>query len=227
MLREATKDLGRLRDITRIIGKYGYAQFLRRSSDPEIAKQIGPDKPPANGRPASQSKGEAGPRRFRLMLEELGPTFIKLGQVLSSRPDLISPRYAEELRTLQNQCSPLPFVDVEVALSDGLHDLPAKLFREIDQTPLATASIAQVHRGITAEGDEVVIKVQRPGIADEIRSDLEIMYRLAKMLETFVEESQMAEPVGIVREFERALEQELNFQVESSNFREFKQLHQL
>src|SRR5262249_41874664 len=132
----------------------------------------------------------------------------------------------EELRTLQNQCSPLPFSDVEGALSDGLRDRPAKLFREIDRTPLATASIAQVHRGISAKGDQVVIKIQRPEIADEIRSDLEIMYRLASMLETFVEESQMAEPVGIVREFERALEQELNFQVEAANLREFKQLHQ-
>jgi ubiquinone biosynthesis protein len=233
MLREATKDLGRLRHITRIIGKYGYDQFLRRSTDSELSalpeaddKQNGVARPePRSATPATGR--ESAPRRFRLMLEELGPTFIKLGQVLSSRPDLISPRYAEELKTLQYQCEPLPFADIERGLREGLHDSPHKLFREIVSTPIATASIAQVHRGLTTNGEEVVIKVQRPGIAEEIRSDLEIMYRLARMLEALIEESQMAEPAGIVREFERGLEQELNFLVEAANLREFKQLHLL
>src|SRR5882672_11068212 len=94
VLREATKDLGRLRDITRIIGKYGYDQFLRRSADPELSTSLVPADKPVNG----ASVRETGPRAFRQMLEELGPTFIKLGQVLSSRPDLIKPSYAEELR---------------------------------------------------------------------------------------------------------------------------------
>src|SRR3954452_6641598 len=108
MLREATKDLGRLRDITRILGKYGYAQFLRRSADPELAEEDqrsawGSEPAPRAPTPTVQAR-ESGPRRFRLMLEELGPTFIKLGQVLSSRPDLVSPKYTEELKTLQYQC---------------------------------------------------------------------------------------------------------------------------
>src|SRR5207248_870813 len=178
-------------------GKYGYDQFLRRGSDPEIGAVSRPATPAGPPR-------ESAPRRFRLMLEELGPTFIKLGQVLSSRPDLISARYAEELKTLQYQCEPLPFSDIEGALLDGLHESSTTLFRSIEKKPIATASIAQVHRGVTSAGQDVVIKVQRPGIEDEIRSDIEIMHRFARVLEATVEESQMAEPVGIVREFERA-----------------------
>jgi ubiquinone biosynthesis protein len=236
MLREATKDLGRLRTITRIIGKYGYDEFIRRS--PELSSAAGtpdsapskPAQPAKNGGRAALARAgsnrESAPRRFRLMLEELGPTFIKLGQVLSSRPDLISPAYVAELKTLQYQCEPLPFSDIRRALEAGLREHPDKLFQSIDPAPIATASIAQVHRGITASGEQVVIKVQRPEIVEEIRSDIEIMYRLAKFLDTTVEESQMAEPVGIVREFDRALTQELNFMVEAANLREFKQLHE-
>lgn len=222
MLREATKDLQRLRQITRVIGKYGYDEFIRRS--PDLEKSVGPEGlSPTNG--ATRTR-EAAPRRFRLMLEELGPTFIKLGQVLSSRPDLISPAYGEELKTLQYQCEPLPFEEIRRAIFDGLGADPATLFQEISTVPLATASIAQVHRGVTRSGDQVVVKVQRPGIVDEIRSDIEIMYRIAKVFDTIVEESQMAEPVGIVREFDRALSQELNFRSEAANLREFKTLHE-
>lgn len=222
VLREATKDLGRLRTITRVIAKYGYDEFIRRSPETEIAPED-PAAPGAGG--ASALSRESGPRRFRLMLEELGPTFIKLGQVLSARPDLVSPALVEELKTLQYQCEPLPFPEIREAIEGGLRDDPSRLFQRIDEVPLATASIAQVHRGQTASGAEVVIKVQRPGIAEEIRADIDIMYRLAKLVDRIVEESQLAEPVGIVREFERSLEQELNFSNEAANLIEFKKLH--
>jgi ubiquinone biosynthesis protein len=102
---------------------------------------------------------------------------------------------------------------------------PNRLFREIEEKPMATASIAQVHRAITAEGHRVVIKVQRPGIAEQIRTELDIFYRIAKFLHAVLEESAMAEPVGIVREFEKALDQELNFHHEATNIREFARTH--
>ena len=104
MLREATKDLGRLRVITRIIGKYGYDQFLRRSADPELSTGLIPADKPVNGRPLERppSVRATGPRAFRQMLEELGPTFIKLGQILSTRPDVIGVELAEELSKLQD-----------------------------------------------------------------------------------------------------------------------------
>lgn len=224
VLRAATKDLGRLRRITGIIGKYGYAELLRRTPDldpglREVSEAS--EVPGPTGVPSAPA-----PRRFRMMLEELGPTFIKLGQVLSARPDLVSAAYVEELKTLQHQCEPLPFADIELAIRDGLGQSPARLFAELDERPLATASIAQVHRGTTLEGREVVVKVQRPGISEEVRADLDIMYRLARFLDSVVEESAMAEPLGIVREFDAALSQELNFQLEAANLREFGRLHE-
>ena len=219
MLRTAAKDLNRLRRITQTIGKYGYREFVQRSGDlPEGLETSDFGEPdPAASRP--------GPRRFRLMLEELGPTFIKFGQVLSARPDLISKAYVEELRTLQDHCESLPFLEIREAIRTGLGKEPGALFQEIDEVPLATASIAQVHRGITNDGEQVVIKVQRPGIGDSVRSDIEILYRLARFLDAVLEESAMAEPVGIVREFEKALLEELNFQHEAANLREFGHTH--
>jgi ubiquinone biosynthesis protein len=225
VLREATKDLGRLRQITGVIAKYGYAEFIRRS--PELTGDLhGVDLEHGQGGNGVPRTRETAPRRFRMMLQELGPTFIKFGQVLSARPDLVSPRYVEELKTLQDRCEPLAFSDIEGAIRDGLGADLTALFKEIDRRPLATASIAQVHRGVTLNGDAVVIKVQRPHIADEVNSDITIMYRLAKFLDSIIEESAMAEPVGIVREFERALNQELNFEIEAANLREFKKLHE-
>ncbi|MCK6546213.1 AarF/ABC1/UbiB kinase family protein [Myxococcota bacterium] len=239
MLRGATKDLGRLRQIAGVIAKYGYGEFIRRS--PELKKDLGegvassgaspaatpvgagPGATPVAGKPPS---ADTAPRRFRMMLEELGPTFIKFGQVMSARPDLISRAYVDELKSLQNQCEPLPFADIERAIADGLGAPPSELFSELSREPLATASIAQVHRGRTRSGEEVVVKVQRPGIAEAIRSDVEILYRFAKLLDSVIEESAMTEPVGIVRELDRALVQELDFTNEAANLREFKKLHE-
>lgn len=220
MLRSAAKDLGRLRRITRIIGKYGYDGFVRRA--PELPPEVGSrDFEPESSPPP----GLSGARRFRLMLEELGPTFIKFGQVLSARADLLAPAYIEELAQLQDHCEPLPFSEIEKALRIALGQDPGNCFERIDERPLATASIAQVHRGRLRSGQEVVVKVQRPGIRDEVRSDLDIMFRLARILDAVIEESQLAEPVGLVQEFEQGLLQELNFSNEAANIREFRQLH--
>ncbi len=222
MLKAAAKDLQRLRRITRIIGKYGYDGFVKKS--PEFQ----PDAADADFSSSGIRAGPAsrGPRRFRAMLQELGPTFIKFGQLLSSRPDLVAQDYVEELKELQDHCEPLPFSDILRAVRFGLGQDPNTLFRRIEETPLATASIAQVHRGVTAKGDEVVLKVQRPGIDEEVSADIDILYRVARFLNAVIEESRLAEPVGIVREFDRALSEELNFQNEAANLREFKRLHE-
>jgi ubiquinone biosynthesis protein len=220
VLREATKDLARLRQITGIVAKYGWGEWIKKS--PDLTKVLDSTETPVKENGVHR---ESAPRRFRLLLEELGPTFIKLGQVLSARPDLVPPHYIAELKSLQNQCEPLPFEDVRVAIAEGLNADPYEMFAEIEEKPLATASIAQVHIGLTKTGERVVIKVQRPGIREEITSDIVIMYRLARIFEATLEESRMAEPVGVVREFERALLQELDFHIEAANLREFKKLH--
>ncbi len=220
MLRAAAQDLKRLRRISGVIGKYGYDEFVKKS--PDLPDELST----TDFEPTEDEKHSgSAPRRFRLMLEELGPTFIKFGQVLSSRPDLVSREYVEELKNLQDDCEPLPFEDIEEAIREGLGRDPYVLFSSIDPVPLATASIAQVHRGVTNNGDSVVIKVQRPGIAAEVQSDVDILYRVARLLDAVIEESQLAEPVGIVREFDKALTEELNFRHEAGNAMEFAKLH--
>lgn len=223
MLKAATRDLKRLRRITSVIGKYGYDELLKKSP-----ADLDQDLDTADFEPQDGEEREAGsaPHRFRMMLEELGPTFIKFGQVLSTRPDLVSREYVEELKTLQDDCEPLAFEEIQKAIADGLGREPSEVFASIDEEPLATASIAQVHRGVTKAGQDVVIKVQRPGIVDEVQRDIDILYRVAKLLDAVLEEAELAEPVGIVREFDKALSEELNFRHEAANIMEFRRLHQ-
>ena len=221
MLREAARDLVRLRRVTGIIGKYGYDELVRKS--PDLPDELDTGDFVGSG---SADLNLSGPARFRAMLEELGPTFIKLGQVLSSRPDLISRPYVDELKKLQDNCEPLAFGDIKKAIEENLGKETQLLFKEIDETPLATASIAQVHRAVTLEDKEVVIKVQRPGVDVQVRSDVDLLYRVARFLNVVIEESEMAEPIGIVREFEKGLLEELNFTHEAENIFEFGRLHE-
>jgi ubiquinone biosynthesis protein len=218
VLKSASQDFRRLRTIVSILAKYGYTELIKKTP------QLDEVAPSTSDLPA-KSVEDLAPRRFRLMLEELGSTFIKLGQVLSTRPDLISPAYVAELKTLQNQCEPIPYQEIETAIIEGLGAAPEQLFKSIDHEPLATASIAQVHCAVTQDDQDVVIKVRRPGVCEEMRSDIEIMYRMAKFLDAVIEESAITESAGVVREFEKALNDELNFNIEADNCRTFRQLH--
>jgi ubiquinone biosynthesis protein len=210
----AAKDLRRLRRIVGIVSKYGFGRGAKQS--PRLEKAL-----EAVDTEQKVSTEISQPARFRLMLEELGPSFIKLGQVLSSRPDLVSAAYVEELKQLQYQCIPLSYSEIEHAIEDGLGRPVSELFQRVDETPMATASIAQVHRAWTKAGEEVAVKVQRPGIRGEIRADVDILYRIAQLFESVVEESGVADPIAMVREFELAINAELNFEVEAANIREF------
>ena len=158
------RDLQRLRRITGIIGKYGYESFVRRSSEGKDGITTGDFAIDSGSRPHAALEG---PRRFRLMLQELGPTFIKLGQVLSSRPDLISAAYVKELKLLQDHCDALPFADIERALRESQFTALAAL-RRSTRRRLRPLDCAGSGRGVTADGDDVVIKVRRPGVADEV-----------------------------------------------------------
>ena len=224
VLRDAARDLSRLRRMTRLIGKYGYDGWLRRS--PDLPPELGEDAFSPTQDVSAEVAQATGARRFRLMLEELGPTFIKFGQVLSARPDLVAPSYIEELKHLQDHCEPLDSASIRAAIEEELERTPDELFAWFDPAPLATASIAQVHRARTRDGADVVVKVRRPGIRDAIRGDLDILYRVAQLLEAVVEESQLADPVALVREFERAVTAELDFRNEADNLREFGRLHE-
>lgn len=147
--------------------------------------------------------------RIRMVLEELGPTFIKLGQILSTRPDLIPPEWAEEFKKLQDRCTPVPFTDIHRVLSLEFAGRLELLFNRIDEEPLAAASMAQVHRAQLVNGNDVVIKVIRPGNRQLIEEDMELMQSLAQLVEQYFSNLGYS-PMLVAKEFSRELLKEVN-----------------
>jgi len=152
--------------------------------------------------------------RLRLLFEELGPTFIKLGQLLSLRSDLLPEEITTELRKLQYAAAPLAFAELEPLLREQWGGRWREKFRSIETRPLASASIAQVHRAVTLDGEEVVLKIQRPGIRDLIRSDLAILTDLAVLIERYLPKARIYRPAQLVDHFSKVLTLELDFYYE-------------
>lgn len=150
-------------------------------------------------------------------MQKLGPTYIKFGQFLSIRPDLVSPEYCEEFNKLQDRVPPFPFEQVRQTLWKELNRDPAEVFSEFDETVMAAASVAQVHRARLMTGEEVAVKVQRPYIREMMLSDLFIMLRCAHLIELFVPSLRKNHPVMLVKEFTRWSERELYFRQEGKN----------
>lgn len=204
----------RYRQILGIIFKYGFGNIvdaLNLDEYIEIGLKL-----------ISRNKGErleklSGAMRIRMIFEELGPTFIKFGQILSSRPDLIPVNLLTELSRLQDHVPPFSFEEVSAIISAEFGRFHGDVFEFIDHTPIASASIGQVHRGGIAGVGEVAVKVQRPGIRKIIEVDLEIMHHLATLAEAHVEEIAYHRPVRIVEEFARSLGRELDYSVEANN----------
>lgn len=159
--------------------------------------------------------------RLRLVLEELGPTFIKLGQLLSTRQDLIPQEYIKELTKLQDDVPPFSFELVLQQIEEELNQPADDLFANIEKEPLAAASIGQVHKAVLQNGQQVVIKVQRPEIKDVIETDLDIIFNLAEILDKRVIGDEFLDPVEIASEFERIIKKELDYQIEGRNTEKF------
>jgi len=161
-------------------------------------------------------RGESRPARLRMALEELGPTFIKLGQILSTRPDILPPEYIEELQKLQDDVPAVPWKDIRAQLEDDLGDL-SLIFESIDEEPLAAASMAQAHRAVLRDGDApIVLKVLRPGIDRVIRADVEILEAVADWVVRHTRDLPF-DPVGVVEEFAEAIDHELDLAHEDRN----------
>jgi len=156
-------------------------------------------------------------QRIRMTLEELGPTFIKMGQVLSSRPDLVPVDLLNELAKLQDHVPPFDFEHVKTIIASEFGRPYNEIFESIDKTPLASASIGQVHRAKINNNDQIAVKIQRPGIRKTIETDLEIMLHLASIMENNIEEVAAFRPVKIVEEFAKTIEKELDYSIEASN----------
>ena len=167
-------------------------------------------------------EGLSSAERLRMVFEELGPTFVKLAQILSTRPDVLPAEYISELSKLQDNVSPFPFHDARAIIEDQLGCPIAELFACVEEEPAAAASLAQVHRARTLSGDEVAVKVQRAGVEDVIEADIEILRELASLAERHVAESRYFEPLRLVEGFARTIRRELDFVREGRNIERFK-----
>ncbi|MBK9120572.1 MAG: AarF/ABC1/UbiB kinase family protein [Phycisphaerales bacterium] len=212
------RHVNRYRQVLTVLIRYGFGHLvdsLRISQYLEIGWQL-----------IAREKAEhverlSDAQRVRMAIEELGPTFVKLGQVLSTRPDLIPPVFVEELTKLQQEGVPIPREQVRTILAAELKHPVEELFARFEDQPLAAASIAQVHRATLHTGEEVVVKVQRPGIEEVLDVDLEILLHLAMLFERHVEGWQVYRPSRIVEEFSRTVSRELDFQTEATHLERF------
>lgn len=162
-------------------------------------------------------KGRSAAESLRKAFAELGPSFIKLAQLLSSRPDLITDQFAGEFKKLQDEVPPFPSQSAKVIIEEELGASVQSLFLSFEDDPMAAASIAQVHRARLHSGEDVVVKIQRPHIREDIEADITIMSFVSKLLERNVPESRFFNPAGIVDEFSRTVRKELNFSEEARN----------
>ncbi len=163
-----------------------------------------------------------GPKRLRLALEELGPTFVKFGQVLSTRPDFLPPTFVKELEKLQDSVPPFSSFQAQKIIEKELNKPLRKLFKKFETKPIAAASLSQVHKAILPNNEVVAVKVQRPGIKEIIESDLEILENLAGSLENRLQNGWVYQPKIIVAELKKAIEKEIDFTNEAYNFERFK-----
>ena len=212
------RNLNRYRQILAILFKYGFGDLLERLKIEQYI-EVGLQLISRNKRDrlAKLSRAE----RVRMAFEELGPTYVKLGQILSTRPDLVPVDFTREFSKLQDEVPSFAFNEVSKIIETELGSLPQELFEFIDETPFASASIGQVHRAGLKDGETVAVKVQRPGIKRIIEVDLEIMLHLATLMERNIKEMALFRPVKIVEEFARTLEKEIDYTIEATSMERF------
>lgn len=204
--------------IVRVFSRYGFDQALESFGLADMAQR--------SRRMLRQGAPDIArlstPERLRLALEELGPTFIKLGQILSTRPDVVPMAFVLEFEKLQNNVPSFPFEEVRSQLTRELGGPCDSFFSEIDPEPLAAASIAQVHCGRLNSGERVAIKVRRPGIVEVVESDISALMMLANLAELHVSGSELYDPVGLVQEFARSIRREMDFLREGHTIEKFR-----
>lgn len=205
------KDIRRVNELAAILLKYGFADVIRRTGLAPSVEQAGKvlrqsvDRDMLTMQPAA---------RLRCALEEMGPTFVKLGQILATRVDLFPMDWIAEFEKLQDTAQTIPFEQLEPRIERALGKSMDRVFAHVNPDPIGVASIGQVHRATTRKGDEVVIKVRKPGIRRKIYSDLRLLKSLARMAADNSAEMRRYRPVDLVKEFERSLSRELDFTIE-------------
>ena len=214
----AARDLSRLREISSVLIRHGLGDLVRRTGLATALERAGQI---LHWGEAGKSAEIEPQERFRRSLEELGPTFVKLGQVLSTRPDLLSPSWIAELERLHSDVAPVSFDELLPQIEKALGRSPFDVFADVEREPHAAASIAQVHRAKLPSGASVVLKIRRPGISAKIAADLRLLDHLANLIEHEMPEARRYAPVQVVAQFRRSLERELDLAVEARNIDRF------
>ena len=209
----AARDLGRLHDIASILIRYGSGDAVQRLGMSKAFERAGKILHFSHEEPTHLTSSE----RMRCALEELGPTFVKLGQLLATRVDLFPPEWIAEFEKLQDQAPFVSFTEIHAQMCESFGAAPEIIFAELDPSPLAAGSIAQVHRARLHDGTAVVVKVRRPGIREVIDADMRLLERLAKTIEAESPEWRRFRPLGVVRQFKASLYRELDLAAECHN----------
>ncbi|WP_058835073.1 2-polyprenylphenol 6-hydroxylase [Luteimonas abyssi] len=208
------RDLGRLQEIASVLIRYGFGDLVQRIGLAGALERAGRL---LHWHRAEEKVRMAPPERLRHAFEDLGPTFVKLGQVLATRVDLLPPDWIRELGLLQNAVPALPFEAIRGQLAEDLGAEPETVFHRLETRPLAAASLAQTHRAWLEDGTAVVLKVRRPGIRETVEADLRLLARLAEIVEANAPDLRRYRPTGIVQQFAASLRAELDFAAECRN----------
>jgi ubiquinone biosynthesis protein len=214
MAQPATRNVRRLSEIAQVAVKHGFGYFFERHRLTDLFPWIDRD-----GR--DETPSDRG-RRLREMLEELGPTFVKFGQLLSTRPDIVPPDVLVELQKLQDDVRPIPFAEVERVVREELGLTIEQAFLEFDERPTAAASIGQVHRALLPNGERVAVKVQRPNAPRQIESDIALLYQAARLAKERVRALDFIDAEQVVDEFARSIRGELDYRAEARNAEVFR-----
>jgi ubiquinone biosynthesis protein len=217
MTQPATRSLGRLSEIAQVMVKHGFGYFLEAHRLTDLLPGRSAEARLAASNGAASARGQ----HLRELLDELGPTFVKFGQLLSTRPDVVPPDIIAELRGLQDDVRPFPFEQAERVIEDELGNTIERLFLDFERAPVAAASIGQVHRATLPNGRRVAVKVQRPGAQRQIEADLTLLYQAARIVKERVRALDFIDARALVDEFARQIRQELDYRLEGRNAQRF------
>jgi ubiquinone biosynthesis protein len=213
-----TRSLGRLSEIAQVMVRHGFGYFLEAHKLTDLLPGRSAE---LRLSAAESSVGSARGQHLRELLDELGPTFVKFGQLLSTRPDVVPPDIIAELRGLQDDVRPFPFEQAERVIEEDLGNTLERLFLSFDPVPVAAASIGQVHRAVLPNGREVAVKVQRPGAPRQIEADVVLLHQAAKLVNERVRALDFIDLPGLIDEFAREIRQELDYRLEARNAQTF------
>jgi ubiquinone biosynthesis protein len=214
----STRSLSRLSEIAQVMVRHGFGYFLEAHKLTDLL----PGRSAETRLAAAYEDGtSARGQHLRELLDELGPTFVKFGQLLSTRPDIVPPDIIAELRGLQDDVRPFPFEQAERVIEEDLGNSIERLFLDFDPHPVAAASIGQVHRATLPNGKRVAVKVQRPGAPQKIDADLNLLYQAAKLVKERVRALDFIDAHALVDEFARQIRQELDYRLEGRNAQTF------